>query len=520
MSFHGLEMARQALAMQQLGLYTTGHNISNINTEGYSRQRVNFETMPAYPQPSRHQSAVTGQIGTGVQAGSIERIRDEFLDKQYRTQNSKANYWETHAEALYRMESIVNEMDDTDGLGAVLDDFWKSLEDLAIDPDNHGARRVVAQKALTLTDTFNHIGGSLEEIRSDLEFQLGNEKKGAIGKVNSLVEQIEKLNKQIAEVEPHGKLPNDLYDRRDALIDELSGLVSIRVEYDPSDENGAKDIAQGIARIELVDEEGKSFDNPVVLVGKDHPAQEFSVQTATDENGVKYIESVTYGDETVDILNTEGKISALIENYGYVEDGEVVGHFPDFMRQMDKLATEFAKSFNAIHNAGYDLDGSQPQEDFFIISDDGLNGAKTITVNKEYLDNPELIAASTSGDTSNGDNALRLAEVIMNPIETIDDGAFENENDLKTGESIKDFYDGIVVELAVKTENADRQNEFSAIQANQVQHSRDSVSAVSLDEEVTNLLKFQHAYNAAARSMTATDELLDKIINGMGIVGR
>ncbi|MDY0408918.1 flagellar basal body protein [Virgibacillus soli] len=144
-TFHGLEMAKQALFTQQTALYTTGHNIANSNTKGYTRQRVNFETQGAYPSPGLNRPQMPGQIGTGVKAGTIERIRDKFLDQQYRTEHTKAGYWQTTSEALGRMESILNEPSDS-GLAKTFDKFWDSLQDLANNPDNSGARSVVARR--------------------------------------------------------------------------------------------------------------------------------------------------------------------------------------------------------------------------------------------------------------------------------------------------------------------------------------------------------------------------------------
>src|SRR5690625_1187975 len=112
-SFHGLEMAKQALFAQQAALYTTGHNIANANTEGYSRQRVNFKTMSPYTAPGRNRPEIPGQMGTGVQVGTVERIRNQFLDYQFRTENSKSGYWDTKADALSRMEELLNEPSDS-----------------------------------------------------------------------------------------------------------------------------------------------------------------------------------------------------------------------------------------------------------------------------------------------------------------------------------------------------------------------------------------------------------------------
>src|SRR5690625_1031130 len=103
-TFHGLEVAKKALYAQQRGLYTTGHNIANVNTDGYSRQRSNFETTTPYPPQSLFKPKIPGQMGTGVKVGTVQRVRDQFLDFQYRGENSRANYWQTRSEALSRME--------------------------------------------------------------------------------------------------------------------------------------------------------------------------------------------------------------------------------------------------------------------------------------------------------------------------------------------------------------------------------------------------------------------------------
>src|SRR5690606_8204374 len=153
-TFHGLEMAKRALFTQQSALYTTGHNISNANTEGYSRKRVNFETLPAYPNGARNRPQITGHFRQGVQAGYVERIRDSFLDLQYRAENSKSGYWETMSNSLYRMESLLNEPSES-GLSNTMDKFWQSLQDLSVNPENTGARSVVVQRGQAVADTFN-----------------------------------------------------------------------------------------------------------------------------------------------------------------------------------------------------------------------------------------------------------------------------------------------------------------------------------------------------------------------------
>ncbi|WP_406686217.1 FlgK family flagellar hook-associated protein, partial [Rossellomorea vietnamensis] len=138
-TFMGLETAKRGMYTQQGALYTTGHNISNANTPGYTRQRVNFTQTEPYPSPSMNRPQVPGQMGTGVEAGSIQRVRDSFLDTQYRGENNKLGYWDTKMEAMKKMEEVMNEPSDS-GLSKTMDMFWQSLQDLAVNPTNSGAR--------------------------------------------------------------------------------------------------------------------------------------------------------------------------------------------------------------------------------------------------------------------------------------------------------------------------------------------------------------------------------------------
>lgn len=152
-TFHGLETVRRGMTAQQQALYVTGHNIANANTPGYSRQRVNFEQTPPYPFASQNRPVMPGQMGTGVEGGTVQRMREEFLDVQYRGENMKYGYWNTRAEALYKMEEIMNEPSD-EGLAKTLDRFWQALQDLAVNPSNSGHAQSFASAASRLRKRF------------------------------------------------------------------------------------------------------------------------------------------------------------------------------------------------------------------------------------------------------------------------------------------------------------------------------------------------------------------------------
>lgn len=510
-TFHGLEVAKKALYAQQKGLYTTGHNIANVNTEGYSRQRVNFETSIPYPPRTFYKPKIPGQFGTGVEIGTVQRVRDEFLDYQYRTENSRANYWDKRAESLSRMEELLNEPSEN-GLARTIDQFWQALQDLTDDVQNPGARSVVAQRGLALAETFNYISRSLQSIQKDLKQQIDVN----VNRVNSLVRQINALNEQIVKIEPHGMLPNDLYDERDRLIDELSEFVSIKVHYTSSGVSSL-DIADGLASIELLDERGNSIGDGVFLIQiKDgEPIQEaineLSITEDPDTGAIVGLHIEGYDDlEPLELLKSTGRLSALIETHGYIsDDGSHVGDYPEMIDNLNQLAKAFAVAFNEQHRQGVNLtDGEVP--DFFVTNDGSSEfTAENITVNKLILDDPRLIAASLPGQGSqNANNALELSKLFDEGLEELD------------GASLRSFYTRLIGELGVEGQEANRMVENTAILRQQVNDQRRSVSAVSLDEEMTNLIKFQHAYNAAARNITALDEMLDRIINNMGLVGR
>lgn len=511
-TFHGLEMARQALFAQQSALYTTGHNISNANTEGYSRQRVNFATMPAYPSPGRNRPDFPGQMGTGVQIGSIQRIRDDFLDKQFRTESNRAGYWDTRSAALSRVEELLNEPSNS-GLSKTMDEFWESLQDLGVEPNNSGARSVVAQRGLALSETFNYLAGTLTSMRTDLKEEIDV----TIKNTNSLLSQINKINEQIKKIEPHGHLSNDLYDERDRLIDELSGIINIEVEYKKTGGNPSE-IAKGIATIKMV----AGTDSITLVDGDTGNYNELEVETNDGEETYEVVTGLTVGEskEKIDVeqlMNSNGSLEGLIEAYGYEDKDKDQGYSGEYLKimdELDKMAFEFATAFNDIHSEGFDLNGKQSEENFFEIGSKA-GAAGLITVNEKILDEPSLIAASTEdpadsgeGTIGNGKNAVKLAEMM--------DGIKDEEEIY----SIRSEFQSFIGELGVQAKDANRMSKNTDVLRSQVNERRLSVSAVSLDEEMSNMIQFQHSYNAAARSMTTIDEMLDRIINNMGLVGR
>ncbi|RFB11033.1 flagellar hook-associated protein FlgK [Bacillus sp. HNG] len=513
-TFHGLETARRGMVTQQSALYTTGHNIANANTPGYTRQRVNFTQTNPYPSPGLNTAKIPGQVGTGVEAGTIQRVRESFLDVQFRGEQTKTSYWETRANALGKMEEIMNEPSET-GLANTLNQFWQSLQDLAANPEDQGARSVVRQRGEMVANTFNYLSNSLTAIKDDFGKQISVTVKA----VNSLSDQISRINKQISEIEPVGYLPNDLYDERDRLIDELSKYVEIKVHPPRSSGGDSLPVAEGILDISIVGDNGmetKLIDGSTF--------KKLSVVPATDSDGDGVNDQPTgavtgfqLDGQDIPFIRS-GEMKALVEAYGYVENGQEKGIYSKMLDDLDKMAYSFATEFNNVHKQGYTLktstDASVKGGDFFKPFTNGYKNAATIISVSSNIDNLSHIAVSTiQGESGNGYNATNLANVKNTDFGTI--AGFPI-----TAGSIQSFYESLIGSMGVDSQEASRMADNSGVLKDSVENRRQSVSAVSLDEEMTNMIKFQHAYNGSARMITVLDEMLDRIINGLGTGGR
>jgi flagellar hook-associated protein 1 len=501
-TFMGLETARRGMFTQQSGLYTTGHNISNVNTQGYSRQRVNFTTTDPYPSVGLNRPQLPGQMGTGVEAGAIQRVREGYLDLQFRTENSKIGYYGALSESLTKMEEIMNEPSES-GLHSTLEKFWNSLQDLASHTENSGARDVVAATGQMVSETFNYYYNSLSRVQEDIGSQLNVK----VDEVNAIVEKIANLNDRIANVEPHGYLPNDLYDERDLLVDQLSKLVNVKVSSVTPDTYGKPNpVAEGLYNIEIVQKDGKPFDPPMKLI------------TVTKENGIEGTNKleldsesgIKVGEGKADADQLYGEVAGLIKSFAT--------DYPDMLDKINGMAKAFAQEFNEIHKAGYTL--SKPGEEgvtgveFFEFDAD--NPAQSLKVRDEIMNNPGKIAAGLeSGSSGDNKNAQLLAD-----LRTKKFSDYKDSESQKLQGNFDTYYAGIIGRLGVDSQSAKKDLTNSTILADSVEKNRLSVSGVSLDEEMTNMIKFQHAYNAAARQITVIDEMLDKIINGMGTAGR
>jgi len=455
----GIEIARRAIQAQQTALTVAGHNIANANTPGYSRQMAVMQTTS--PLPS---GGGPGQEGTGVTIREIKRIRDSFIDARIQNELQKGGRWKSRAEILEQIELLFNEPSDF-GIRASLDGFWRAMQDLSVSPNNDAVRATVTERAKGLCESIRHTRWSLVSYTKDINSSI----RVDVGEVNALGARIAELNNQISISKNLGEQPNDLLDRRNLLIEELAELINIDIVSRDQDT-----VAVYVGGIALVD----GLENREMNIIGGNSDDEFVIR---------------WGHTGIDVNITGGRLKGLIE----LRDNDLA----HYLQSLDAIAATLIDRTNQVHRSGYGLDGNTDR-DFFTGT-----GADDISVAQPVVNNLALIAASASGEAGDGENAMRMAQV-------------QHELLMLGGTAtIGGFYNATITELGVAARKAMQASDNEEVLIGHLKNLQESVAGVSLDEEMANMIRFQHAYNAAARFLTAMDENLDRIINHTGLSG-
>jgi flagellar hook-associated protein FlgK len=452
--FNGLRIALSSLYAQQKAIQVTGQNIANVNTDGYSRQRVEM-TADSGPVTPAMQSRYPGP-GSGVLTGDTTRIRDQFLDlRSYQEHAVDAGLTQSQS-VLSRVELAFDEPSD-DGLSKLISGFLAGFDDVANNPDDMAARAQLVEQGKTLAAGFTQLDAALATQRTSSISELDS----LVGEVNGAAAQIAELNQNITSAINNGFSPNELMDQRDQLVSQLAEQVGVTVQ---NGDSGQIDVFVGGTALVR----GTKAAALKVDVGTD-PAQTVRVTWADDN----YPAGVS------------GTAGGMLSGVNDV--------IPRYRAGLAAVAQQLSSDVNAVHHTGYALDGS-PGLDFFTTDSSG-----NMVVNPAIAADPRLVAASGSaGATRDGSVAQQIAEL--------------------TG--VGDSYQQLVVKLGVESQAVNRRVDVQASIVQHVDAARDSVSGVNLDEEMTNMLQFQHAYDAAARFLTAVDQTLDTLINSTGLVGR
>lgn len=521
-TFTGIEISKRALFTQQAALNTTGHNISNANTEGYSRQVVNMVAARPIEYPGLMKSNVPGQMGQGVEFNSITRVRERFLDDQFRNGNKQLGNFSIQNDTLEKLEKIMSEPSET-GIRSVLDNFWKSWTDLAKDPESVTGRKVVRENAMALADTFNTTSKQLSDLDQDLTNNIGSK----IDQMNSIIGTISSLNNEIFRVEGLGDNANDLRDQRDLLTDKLSKIVNITVTEMPDgytinmggtnlvNGNTANPVDETSIASAFNSKELNSGEMYGLIFSRDTYVADYKNQLDTLAN------SIATGDVQITIpagsVIPTGTILNNIPYAGSVEN-----------RTLKNDLTVTVKGLNGLHNLGYTFTTPATTGlDFFTAKPGaGKITADSLSLNPIIANDPSYIVTSmrTTGTAPN-EVAVKGNNTIGILMSQLKDSQFTfitsgGSTPAIANGTIDDYFRSSVAQLGVQAQSASRQMDNQQAVVDQIDDRRQSVSGVSLDEEMSNMIKFQHAYGAASRFMTTIDEALDKLINGTGTVGR
>lgn len=620
-TFSGIELGKRSIMAHTDAISTAGHNISNANTEGYSRQRVQLKEFDPLYRPDLERPERAGMIGQGIDVQSITRVRDEMLDQRITAQQNQESYWDTRSKYYTMIEQIYNEPDEV-SIRSNMDKFWESWQELSVNPESQAARQAVVTRGESLSDSIkskweNLMGvGSL--INSDID--------STVKQINSYANQIAAVNSEIVRSRGIGDNPNDLLDRRDLLVDKLSKLANITTDRRDPDEF-------------MVHLDGK------VLV-QGGVARNFDLVSLTDNNGY---EKLVWADTREDASVSGGTLGALIE----LRDVDVRNE----IQSLNTMTMNFSDLVNDVHrnaygannvtgldfftqhsfvenvNGNFDRNGDGVLDHSYIFrftgtttlnpqEQIGFEGVMTFSgpsgnvqvpyhptdtvetvinrINdsngevKAYLDrnNNLVLKGTTAQNVENPDFVIRHVEdsgffltgysgilaasgadgaydfaradavdslagaqfavspvlnpagyievngVIKNDVKSVaaafrDDSGNVNAGDGRAAveiasirntkvmigheRTLDDYFADSVTNVGLKGEQAENNLKSHMAIMNDLRTMRDSISGVNIDEELSDIIKFQHGYNAAAKFVTIWDSLIDTVINRLGV---
>jgi flagellar hook-associated protein 1 FlgK len=632
-TFMGIEIGKRGLMSHQQALHVTGHNISNAENKDYSRQRVVITSADPLYVPSLNRANTPGNIGQGSMVSIVERIRDSFIDDRIITEKNTMGYWKARNEYIYQVEMVYNEPSDQ-GLRSRLDELWRAWEELSKYPEERGTREVVKEKAVALTSEVQHVYKQLYDLRQAANREI----EARVNQINLYARDIRDLNERILKAEAVGDQPNDLKDKRDALIEKLSFMVDISVGRTDKDEIivyiGSENLVQGEVLHELqavADPENNGFFKVLwkktgrdvyysggelaslveirdrVLRDNINSVNAFAINLADltnevhrdgfgrrNETNIDFFRHMLLSDNVegnVD-LNNDGvdDITAIFKVSGnnkidasaaigitgtltFVTNDEIEAEVQIDYNASDTALSVIKKINDARlgvvayinHNSEVALkatiardtdkknfiirhledsgqflvgltgvlkqSGAQGAFDYRRVGDIAkflpdrehvtiapkFNPASHMAVSADIINDIDKIAAAQGKDIGgtgdfnrssgigDGSNALRMAR--LRHINAMVDN----------NTSFNDFYISVVSRAGTQGEEAKDRVQNQETLLKNLTNLRQSVSGINLDEEMANMVAFQHGYNASAKVISTMDNMLDVIINRLGV---
>lgn len=444
-----LEISRRSIMAYQEALNVTTNNINNASNENYVRQRVVMGQDPL----SKNDDPYTGN---GVTVDTIERVKNDIVESNILTYNSRYAYADKRKDWLQIVETAYTEPSDL-GLSDAMKTFFNSWEELASNPVSAPLRTNVVFEAERLSDKFQQLHRALNETGVDLE----EEARQKTIEVNNLLEQIRTLNKQVYQGQALGGDYNDLLDKRDSVIRDLSEIVNVSVAYDKSDIANVS--VGGVFGVDMV------FRNEFEILRKSNG--DLVLQTVEDEQKVAV---------------KSGEIAAIIDVYS--------NDLPKYQEDLIEIGQEIFQEVNKQHRAGF-TNHTPPHTgiDFFSAFEGGV-----LKVAKNIVEDVNFIAVSADGHAGNNQNAKAIA------------GLFDQE--LVNGNTFAEAYHQSVTELGGEIELQEENTLSYELALNQLKEQRESISSVNVDEEWANVINFQRSYEASAKLIRIADELIQTVL--------
>ena len=478
MSIFGIfSTGREALLAQQRAMNTTSNNIANANTPGYTRQRAIFTpTVPGYGPDGL-------PLGGGVRIDQVERVADAALDAQLLRERQDLAFDERMHTGLSRIEGIFNELDEGAGISSALREFFQSIQDLSSNPSGTTERQSVVETALTLTERMRENDRRLDQLQTEANLSI----ERLAGEVNGIASEIASLNEQIRLAEISGGTAGSLRDVRQTALSELGERIDFTA-FERDNGQVAVFVAGGFLLIDSA------------------MAGQLEVRTRGAGSDPEFFEIYQ---------NIGGSVSGPITSL--ISSGEIGAQLqlrdtvvPSTRAQLDELAFTLATEFNNRHDDGYGL-VDNTQRNFFDPLGAVPGAASQITVSATILSEPGHIAAAGAEDGAGnpgapGDNvnALNMAALETAAV------TFPVSGQTR---SIPAFYDGFAGAIGADTRSARLAAETRGFVVSELEARRATISGVSIDEEVTNLMRYERAYQASARVISTVDELLELLLS-------
>lgn len=548
-SFFGLNIALSGLYTAQRNLDTVSHNITNATTPGYSRQQsVQNASRPIAVMDG------TGMIGTGSEVLRVNRVRDEYLDFKYWSENIANGEWSAKSELLAEIETTFGEPSKS-GFVTIMNEFFNAYQELSKDPSSPAVRALVREKGVTMAKYFNNTANRFEKLQEDINDKV----KLSVDKINTISSQIQRLNKQIYTFELEGNTANDLRDSRTLLVDELSKLINIQateVSYGKLP-NGAEDIHFQItvSGKPLVDHYNVSKLDLEQRVDKLNTEDVGNLYTVKWEDGNKL--DLT-GGELKGLLDVRDGKDGAIGADGTTQSPIYKG-IPYYQNKLNEFVRAFSMAFNEgytnnkgtlvdgighVDGYGYDADTTGPltsptgirfftmfgQGDLPISGTDFIGTAVSIPATPTTPADLSQIVAKYQNITAKN---FTVSSDIMNNTANIGTSDVPGENGnikvlneimkVRSNDSLfyegapEDFMKSLIAGMGIDAQQANRFSSSQDAIVKQIDNRRMSVSGVELNEEMTNMVKFQQAYNAAAKMITTMGEIYETLINRLGV---